>query len=64
MNRAGAAGQTRQDEELMRRALRLAQRAGLRGEVPVAALAVRGGVVIASAREPIAMTALRAWAAS
>jgi len=33
----------------MRRALRLARSAGLRGEVPVGALAVRGGEVVAAA---------------
>jgi len=37
------------DELLMRRALALAGRAGRRGEVPVAALAVAGGRVIAAA---------------
>jgi tRNA(adenine34) deaminase len=37
------------DEALMRRALLLAARAGRRGEVPVAALAVTGGVVVAAA---------------
>ncbi|MGO8686052.1 MAG: tRNA adenosine(34) deaminase TadA [Candidatus Dormibacteria bacterium] len=37
------------DEALMRHALRLAARAGRRGEVPVAALAVAGGEVIAAA---------------
>jgi tRNA(adenine34) deaminase len=37
------------DERLMRRALALASRAGRRGEVPVAALAVVGGEVIAAA---------------
>jgi len=38
-----------EDELLMRRALALAARAGRRGEVPVAALAVAGGEVIAAA---------------
>ncbi|MGA3184158.1 MAG: tRNA adenosine(34) deaminase TadA [Candidatus Dormibacteria bacterium] len=38
----------REDELLMRRALALAARAGRRGEVPVAALAVAGGNVIAA----------------
>ena len=38
-----------EDELLMRRALALAARAGRRGEVPVAALAVAGGSVIAAA---------------
>ena len=38
-----------EDELLMRRALALAARAGRRGEVPVAALAVAGGRVIAAA---------------
>lgn len=33
----------------MRRALRLAREAGIRGEVPVGAVAVRGGRIIASA---------------
>jgi tRNA(adenine34) deaminase len=37
------------DEALMRRALRLAARAGRQGEVPVAALAVADGEVIAAA---------------
>ncbi|MGD1035061.1 MAG: nucleoside deaminase, partial [Candidatus Dormibacteria bacterium] len=38
-----------EDELLMRRALALAARAGRRGEVPVAAVAVEGGEVIAAA---------------
>ena len=38
-----------EDQMLMRRALVLAARAGRRGEVPVAALAVAGGEVIAAA---------------
>ena len=38
-----------EDELLMRRALALAARAGRRHEVPVAALAVAGGSVIAAA---------------
>jgi tRNA(adenine34) deaminase len=37
------------DAALMRRTLRLASAAGARGEVPVAALAVRNGAVIAAA---------------
>ena len=37
------------DERLMRHALALAGRAGRRGEVPVGALAVAGGAVIAAA---------------
>jgi tRNA(adenine34) deaminase len=37
------------DAALMRRALRLAGAAGARGEVPVAAIAVRNGAVIAAA---------------
>jgi tRNA(adenine34) deaminase len=37
------------DEALMRRALGLARRAGLRGEVPVASVAVLDGTVIAAA---------------
>ena len=42
-----------EDERLMRRALALAARAGRRGEVPVAALAVAGGQVIAAASNRI-----------
>jgi tRNA(adenine34) deaminase len=41
------------DAALMRRALRLARAAGRRGEVPVAALAVRDGAVIATASNRI-----------
>src|SRR5438132_12326270 len=37
------------DEQLIRRALNLARSAGLRGEVPVGAIAVRDGAVIAAA---------------
>jgi tRNA(adenine34) deaminase len=41
----------------MRRALRLARRAGQRGEVPVGAVAVRDGVVIAAASNRIERSA-------
>ncbi|PYQ10528.1 MAG: tRNA-specific adenosine deaminase, partial [Acidobacteria bacterium] len=37
------------DQALMRQALRMARRAGSRGEVPVGALAARAGVVVARA---------------
>ena len=37
------------DEALMRRALRLARAAGVRGEVPVGAVAVHGGRIVAAA---------------
>ncbi len=43
------AGTTREDQEMMARAIELAHAAGARGEVPVGAVIYRGGVILGEA---------------